>query len=152
MDLSPLELKKNNSLLVWSSDKEVKDLIIFLNRNGFYWDEKNNYYYNKEHKISLEQEELLKIIENNELLFIKANEILSKRDRKDNYIVDDVRVAGYFLNAFVFLGIMNLFLGWIFFHLIVWIIIQILLISAFLLFYKMKKKITRKIKNKKYAC
>ncbi len=153
MDLTLSELKKNNSLLVWYSEKELKDLIIFLNKNGFSWDEEKNHYYNEEVNIILEQEDLVNIINDNNFLFDKIKETLKKRDRKNNYVADDVRVAGYYINFFLFFGIINLFLGWIFFNPIIWIILQIFLISSFFVFFKMRRKIIRKLKyNKKNAC
>lgn len=149
MDFSLSEFKKNNSLLVWYSEKDIKDLIVFLDKNRFSWNKEKNQYHNEEIDIYLEQEDLVKIINDNNFLFEKIKKTLKKRDRKDNYVVDDVRVAGYYINLFVFLGIINLFLGWIFFNPIFWITTQIFLLLLFLAFFKMRKKIIRKIKYNK---
>lgn len=149
MDLSPDKLKKHNSLLVWYSEKELKDLIIFLNKNGFYFNEKRKNYYNDELNLLLEQEDLVNIINNNDFLFKKIKKDLEKKDRKSNYIKDDIRVAGYYINLFLFLGIINLFLGWIFFHILIWVFIQLFLMFSFVVFLKMRKKIIRKINTNK---
>ncbi len=152
MDVSLSEFKKNNSLLVWYSENEIKDLIIFLNKNSFYWKKEEKYYYNDEIKVLLEQEDLVNIINNSDFLFKKIKTTLEKSERRNNYIKDDIRIAGYFINFFIFFSILNFFLGWIFFHPVIWILLQLFLMLSFLVFIKLRRKIIRKINNKKNAC
>ncbi len=146
--ISPSHFKKENPLLMWHSDAEINDFICFLKESGFHYNKKKKHFYSKNNKLSLTKENLAEVFIDNKKLSQIIKEFEKKREIRNNFNKDDARVAGLIVKFLVSLGIINLFLGWIFLHPVIWILLEILIIVFAISFLRLKKKIINILKKK----
>ncbi len=137
-------LKNINPLLVWRTENEINDFVLFLEKNGFLWVESKKAFYNSDLDFTIYPKDVEEFIDNYDAL----KEEIKKRERidKKEECFGNFRVAGYVINILTFFTIMNLFLGWILLHFALWIIIELLLIFLLISFVRIRKKI--KVANK----
>ncbi len=142
------KFKEKNPSFFWCSNHQIDDFLHFLKSKGFKWNERYNTLHNAESNITIESLDFPKIMEKRSFLDKKIKEEKRRREKvKENLTSDDARVAGYIINFLISAGIINLFLGWIFLNLFLWITLQILTISTIIAFFKLRIKIIKKIKN-----
>ncbi len=141
------KLKNINPKLVWKNDKEINNLICFLEDNGFKWLHGKKAFYNERIDFLLKVKEMDRFVDSIYPLKKKlAKKVKKPVDRKKEHL-QNYKIATVFIKFFIFFVIVNLFLGWIFFILSVWIALQLFFVLGLILFIKIKIKIGKKIKK-----
>lgn len=141
------QLKKNDPLLVWYSNKEIEEIISFLHEEGFTWSNAKRALYNENLELVILPKDIRFFIDNKNLLYKKIEEgKINKSEKKEDFL-GNIKVAGYLINFLVFLAIINFFLGWIFFHFLVWLFLEVGIVFLLISFIKIKKKINKKVQN-----
>jgi len=148
MTPTPNQLRSANSLLVWSSDDEINKAVYLLEERGFFWSEPRKVFRNEKLRVTVSALEIKKIISGDEFLD-ERTERAKKEDKYDDYL-GNIKVAGKLINFFVFLIIMNLFLGWLLLHLFFWIFLQIFFVICLIAFVKTRKKMRAKLSKETY--
>ncbi len=153
MTPTPNQLKSVNPLLVWNSDDEINKAVFYLEKQGFFWSESRKVFYNERLGVTVSTQDIKKIINDNDFLDEKI-EGAEKEDKKEEYL-GNIKIAGKLINFFVFLIIVNLFLGWLFLHPFFWVFLEILFVFCLISFLKigrkMRLKLSREIYNSKIS-
>ncbi len=152
MSLTANQLKGINPLLVWHSDKEINELISFLEERDFVWSDSRKAFRNEELGLTISARNVGKFINNCKVLEEEIKKKGKKSSNKTEEHLGDIKAAGKMINFLVFLVIVNLFLGWIFLHPFFWVVVEIFFVTLLVLFVRMRKKIRTKLKKEVYAC
>lgn len=143
MKLTPDNLRRKNSLLTWNTDGEINDLISFLTEQGFVWLEKEQTLYSRRIDFYIKPEELKRFINDRELLK-KELEFRGETKREEKKGInhpDNAKMATLLINILVVLMIVNFFLGWMIFHFVLWIFLELVIVFSLLSFIRVRKKI-----------
>lgn len=131
------QLKNISPALVWEDEKKMEKAVFYLEKKGFLWKDFRKLFYNKDLDIVFTVKDFEKLLNNHHYLEEKIGKTESKEEERSGKI----KAAGVLINFLVFLVIMNLFLGWIIFHIIFWIILEGLLVFFLISFVKIRNKI-----------
>ncbi len=133
------QLKNANPGLVFEDDRKIEKAVLDLEKKGFFWKDFRKSFYNKELDITFTTKDFEKFIFDNDFLREKVKESGVKNKKDESF--GKLRSATLIINFLVFLVIMNLFLGWIIFHVILWLIFEILIVFFLISFVKIREKI-----------
>ncbi len=144
---TPEELRNKSYLLNWSADEEIEEFISYLMERNFTWKEDKGCFHNKETGFSVSMADFKRFMEDRELLEkeISRSVYEEKKRKEELYHPGNIKAADKVINFLIFFLVANLFLGSIFLHSVLWIVL--VTISAFLLFLfiKIRKKIVKKV-------
>ncbi len=152
MSLTANQLKSINPQLVWRSDKEINELISFLEERDFIWSDSRKVFRNEELEFTISVRNAVKFINNYKLLEKEIEKRKEKSSNKKEEHLGDIKTAGKIINFLVFLVVVNLFLGWTFLHPFFWAIVEIFLVVLLVSFVRMRKKIRARLKKAVYIC
>jgi hypothetical protein len=140
-EMGPLlnQLKNSSPGLIFESEKKIEKAVLDLERKGFFWKDFRKSFYNEELDISFTLKDFESFINDNHFLKEKIAKAI-KKDKKEESL-GKVKSATLIINLLIFLVIMNLFLGWIIFHLFVWLFFEAFLVFFLISFVKIRKKI-----------
>jgi hypothetical protein len=139
------QLKNINPVLIWQKEEKIKKTILFLERNGFRWEETKKIFYNKKTDIVIDPEDFGKILENTIFFYEKVGKEKDLVHNKRRDCLEDVRIAGIVINFLVFLIIMNFFLGWIILNIYFWFFLEATLVFFLGSFVKIRNKIKKNV-------
>jgi hypothetical protein len=133
------QLKNASPVLIFEDDKKIKEAILDLKRKGFFWKDFRKSFYNKELDITFTLKDFENLIKDSHFLKekIAKNGVKDKKEES----LGRVRSATLIINFLIFLVIMNLFLGWIVFHVLFWVFLEAFLVFFLIAFVKIRKKI-----------
>ncbi len=149
MTPTPNQLKSVSPLLVWSSDDEINKAVSLLEERGFFWSESRKVFYSEKLGVVVSAQDIKKIINGDDFLEKKI-EGAKREDKKEVYL-GNIKVAGKLINFFVFLIIINLFLGWLLLHPFFWILLEILFVICLITFLETRKKMRVKLSKETYV-
>ena len=146
MKPTPDHLRKRNAHLVWYTDSEINSFISFLTSRGFVWSGKRKAFHLKKAGLLLFPDKLHKVIGDRELLEreIQYREEIKKEDERGSEDPSNIRTASLAINVLVFLMIINLFLGWIVLHFLLWILLEVVIVFLLFSLIRVRKKLLQK--------
>ena len=150
MSLVVNQLKGTDPSLVWRSDKEISAVISFLEERGYCWSASRKVFRNENLESVISGRDIGRFINNHQALEKKIEKTKKRGNKKGEYL-GDIIIAGKVINFFVFLVIINLFLGWIFLPTPFWVTTEVLFIILLIAFVKMRQKIRSRLKREIYV-